>query len=90
MGSHDQAGLGGRGLHQRFEGLIVVKHHALEGAGDVRKDAMLDEIPLRAIRRIVRNPNCAAQDIDQPLQIFFEQIAAIRITATGLMSGHIC
>ena len=46
MGSHDQAGLGGRGLHQRFEGLRVVNHHALEGAGDVRKDALRDEIPL--------------------------------------------
>ena len=66
----------GRFRHQVFDNVDARENHTLTGSRQMRKQAMLDRIVLRCVRRIVRHTNLQARLLRDLFEIRFEQIGA--------------
>ena len=85
---HDVQALAGVGLcHQFFDQGHTGKDHALAGAGDVRKEAVLNRVVLGTVGRVVGNANFEAQFIGEFLEVFFEDEVMAVIAPAAIAAG---
>ena len=65
-------------------GLERVEDHSATRPGQVGEQAVLNRIPLRAVRRVVGHANLDAKPVRQLLKVFFEQIHGRAIAAAAI------
>ena len=76
-------GLSGAGIVEDF--LVRVQWFASPVSRDFRKQAMLDGIPLRSARRIMRHGYSQGEGVGQlPLNFGFPGVTAATVTAAGI------
>ena len=86
---HNLQAFAGVGLfHQFFDQGHTGKDHALAGAGDVRKEAVLNRVVLGTVGRVVGDANFETQFIGKFLEVFFEDEVMAAIAAAAIAEAQ--